>query len=75
MVLCDKNIHKALSEINGLLCKKRGYAYASGYMETLVGEILTAFVPARDRHRMLDVITNRTESIKNEEATTKPDNL
>lgn len=66
MVYVDPNIYETLKDLNNSLDKKHGLDYAAGYMESLMGEILTAFVPARDRFMMLDVIKKRIESIENE---------
>lgn len=66
MINSKNDIAETLSKINNLLIDNEGESYAIGYMETLMDQILTAFVPARDRYRMLDVIKARIEDLQNE---------
>ena len=41
-----------------------GYAYASGYMEIFMGDVLTAYVPANLRHELIDMLDKRIAMIK-----------
>lgn len=35
------------------------HAYALGYMESFMADVLTAFVPASDRHELIKLFDNR----------------
>lgn len=66
MTTRDPNIERVLKELNELLIEKNSYQFASGYMESLMVSVLTVFVPARDRARMLDFINMHKEGHENE---------
>ena len=64
----DPVISSTLKELNDTLLDKLPPAYVIGYTESLMVSVLTAFVPASDRYRMLDFIKETIEKAKNVEA-------
>ena len=62
--MVDNHIEQKLGELIDVLRKGDNDAYVLGYLESYLADVMTAFVPARDRYAMLDAISVRIIIIK-----------
>ena len=63
MQMNGQELKDAIMNIGSILQEKEGSAYTLGYMESLLSNLLVAYVPARDWHRVIETINRQKDGI------------